>query len=75
MHNIRPLAGDNIQDFNAMNMWYQRLNERYNFSLARAILPLLSSNDLEQLEAQNPPFLKEKINAVQLDNLSAIFGE
>ena len=40
MHTIQPRAGDNIKDFTAINMWYQRLEERYNFSLGPNILPL-----------------------------------
>ena len=43
MHNIQPNAGDNIKDFTVINMWYKRLDERYNFSLGPAILPLITS--------------------------------
>ena len=32
MHNIQPRAFTNIKDFTAINMWYQRLDQRYNFS-------------------------------------------
>ena len=59
MHNIQPRAGDNIEDFTAINMWYERLDERYNFSLASKILPLLTTNDVEQLEALDPPYMTE----------------
>ena len=72
MHNIQPRAGDNIKDFTAINMWYQRLDERYNFSLGKAILPLLTTDMLLQLTALNPPFLK---NLSQLaNNTSQAFG-
>ena len=37
MHNIQPMSGDNIKDFTAVNMWYERLDKRYNFSLGPAI--------------------------------------
>ena len=50
MHNIQPRAGDNIKDFTAINMWYQRLDERYNFSLGKAILPLMTPSNLKQME-------------------------
>ena len=33
MHNIQPRAGDNIKDFTAIDMWYQRLDERHNSPL------------------------------------------
>ena len=31
MENIQPRAGDNIKDFTSVNMWYERLDERFNF--------------------------------------------
>merc|ERR1712115_137664 len=58
MHNIQPRAGDNIKDFTAINMWYQRLDQRYNFSLGPNILPLMTTNTLIQLAALDLPFLK-----------------
>ena len=61
MHNIQPRAGDNIKDFTAINMWYQRLDERYNFSFGPNILPLMTADCLTQLEALNPPFLQNLI--------------
>ena len=58
MHNIQPTrAGDNIKDFTAINMWYQRLDERYNFSLGPNIFPLMTTDNLRQLAALGPPFL------------------
>ena len=56
MHNIQPRAGDNIKDFTAINMWYQRLDERYNFSLGKAILPLMTPSNLKQMETLAPLF-------------------
>ena len=58
MHNIQPRASDNIEDFTAINIWYRRLSERYNFSLGSIILPLLPGIDSqEHLETLDPPFL------------------
>ena len=57
MHNIQPRAGDNIKDFTAINMWYQRLDERYNVSLGPHVLGLLTSENLTQLTALDPPYL------------------
>ena len=55
MHNIQPRAGDNIKDFTAINMWYQRLDERYNFSLGYAVLPLMTTDNLRELANLKPP--------------------
>ena len=62
MHNIQPRAGDNIKDLTAINMWYQRLDERYNFSLGEVILPLMSSDSVKHLEKLGPPYLQFTIN-------------
>ena len=71
MHNIQPRAGDNIKDFTSINMWYQRLDERYNFSFGPNILPLMTTASLEALD---PPFLRN-YNDIQLNsNVSAING-
>ena len=50
MHNIEPRTGNNIKDFTTINMWFQRLDERYNFSLGKAILPLMIPSNLKQME-------------------------
>ena len=44
LQNVKPMAGDNIKDFTAINMWYERLDKRYNFSLGPVILHLLKTN-------------------------------
>ena len=62
MHNIEPNAGDSVKDFTATNMWYERLEKRYNFSLGPAILPLLGSDDLMRLSLLDPPFMKSIAN-------------
>ena len=77
MHNIQPRAGDNIKDFTAINMWYERLGERYNFSLGPNILPLLTSDNLAHLASLDPPYLKDhtaSINGRQYDNISTLSG-
>ena len=58
MHIIQPNADDNINDFTAINMWYEMLDKRYNLSLGPAILPLMTSDTLERLENLEPPYLK-----------------
>ena len=69
MENIQPRAGDNIKDFTAINMWYERLDERYSFSLGSTILPLLTSDNFTTLANLDPPFLRRQKN-----NISALFG-
>ena len=58
LHNIQPRAGDNIKDFTAINIWYQRLDDKYNFSLGPKILPLMNYDSLKQLKTLEAPFLK-----------------
>ena len=74
MHNIQPRAGDNIKDFTAINMWYQRLDERYNFSLGSVLLPLLNSKGLAELEMLEPPFMKDVDNTIDAKR-SAVIGK
>ena len=68
MHNIQPRAGDNVKDFTAINMWYQRLDERYNFSLGEALLPLVTSDDLKQMET--PPTTFEINVKTEVDDIN-----
>ena len=75
MHNIQPRAGDNIKDFTAINMWYQRLDERYNFSLGPNILPLMTRDNLTDLTALDPPFMQHNgDHFYQQNNSSSHFG-
>ena len=74
MHNIQPRAGDNIKDFTAINMWYQRLDERYNFSLGPNILPLWNPKSLAKLERLEPPFMKKVNNTIDAKR-SAVIGK
>ena len=65
MHNIQPRAsGSNIKNFTGINEWYRRLDRRYNFSLAPALLPLMTTDNLKELESRKPPFLEEVDDAV-----------
>ena len=80
--NIQPMAGDNIKDFTAINMWFERLGKWYNFSLGPVVLPLLKTDTLAQLVKLDPPYLKDfkasfesKIDGPQLDNISNFFGK
>ena len=78
MHNIQPRVGDNIRDLSAINMWYERLDEKYNLSLGPAILGMMTTDNLMQLAELNPPYLKEyeaSINAQQYENLTLLFGK
>ena len=67
MENIQPRAGDNIKDFTSINMWYKRLDQRYNFSLGPAILPMLTTDNLMHLTMLDPPYL--------VDNTTYDFGK
>ena len=78
MHNIQPRADDNMKDFTAINMWYQRLDERYNFSLGSAVLPLMATDNLAELANLEPPYLegyKELYTGGPVDNISSVFGK
>ena len=57
MNSIQPRAGDTIQDFTAINMWYEELDRRYNFSIGPIVAALLTSEQLNQLKGLYPPFL------------------
>ena len=57
MNSIQPRAGDTIQDFTAINMWYEELDRRYNFTIGPIVAALLTSEQLKQLKGLNPPFL------------------
>ena len=78
LHNIKSMAGNNINDFTAINMWYERLDKRYNFSLGAVILPLLKTDNLAQLAELDPPYLKDfkaSLDDNQLVNFSILHGE
>ena len=59
-------------------MWYERLDERYNFSLGSNILPLMTTDNLKEMETLEPPFIKEikaMINDTQHGNMSSLYGK
>ena len=77
IRNMQPMAGDAVKDFRAINMWYERLDSRYNFSLGPAILPLLRTDNLTQLAKLDPPYLKDfkaSIDEHQPGKISTSFG-
>ena len=58
-------------------MWYERLDERYNFSLAPSILGLMTTEKLTQLTTLDPPYLedfKESINELLNESMSTLLG-
>ena len=78
MHNIQPRAGDNIKDFTAINMWYQRLGERYNFSLGPNIQPLMTSDGLRQMEEHNLLYMtysNARVNELQNGPIPLFHGK
>ena len=78
LHSIQPNADEDTLDFTAMNMWYERLDKRYNFSLGPVVLPLLASENLTQLASLDPPYLKDYkaiINEEGHANVSTIYGK
>ena len=75
MHNIQPLADDRITDFTAINMWYDRLNVRYNFSLGPSILGMMSTEQLKQMAQLDPPYLKDYKDDSNYDNMTLFFGK
>ena len=64
MHNIQPRVGNKIKDLTAMNMGFQLLDLRYNFSLGSAILPLFNTVELEKLEQLEPPFMDDYLETI-----------
>ena len=74
-HNIQPNGGGWIKDFSAVNMWYKRLEARYNFSLGPSILGSITSDKLSELVTLHPPYLDEHKIEQKTDNKSALFGK
>ena len=78
MYNIQPIGGNDIKDFTAINMWYEMLDKRYNWSLAPVILPMLKTDALKQLAELDPPYLKDfkaSIHEHQHGNTALVFGK
>ena len=82
MHNLQPRASDNIKDFTTMNMWFDRLSKRYNFSLGPAIIGMSTTEQLSDLAKLDPPYLKEYQKSISLcvqkgkcNNLTLLYGD
>ena len=72
LHNIQP--NNNVEDFTAINMWYERLEERYNFSLGPAIIGLMTSDNLMELSKLDPPYLMKDYKDLD-GNITILFGK
>ena len=78
LHSVQPRAGNSIKDFTAVNMWYERLDKRYNLSLGPSILGLMTTETLTQLKTLDPPYLedyKESIHEHEDESMSSLFGK
>ena len=58
MNSIQPRVGDTIKDFTAINMWFEELDKRYNFSIGPIVATLSTTEQLKQLKTLDPPYLK-----------------
>ena len=58
MNSIQPRGGDIVQDFTTINMWYEELDMRYNFSLGSIVVALSTTERLQRLKRLDPPFMK-----------------
>ena len=58
MNSIQPRAGDTIKNFTAVNMWYDHLDQMYNFSIFPIIAALSTNSQLGQLRNLEPPYMK-----------------
>ena len=70
LRNTQPMAGNNLKDFTAINMWYERLDTRYSLSLGPVILPMLTTDNLTLLAKLDPPYLKDFKASIGENNLS-----
>ena len=67
------MLSNNVEDFTAINIWYKRLDERYNFSLGSAIIGLMTSDNLKELSKLDPPYLMKDYRDLA-ENITALFG-
>ena len=58
INSVQPRAGGSIKDFTSSNMWFQRLDQKFNFSLGPFLEALSTSEQLTRLQKLHPPFLK-----------------
>ena len=62
MNNMQPRVGDKLDDLTAMNMWFEHLDKKLNFSLGPLLIGLSSTSQLKRLKELNPPFLRKYAN-------------
>ena len=62
LNNIQPRVGDKLDDLTAMNMWFEYLDKKLNFSLGPLLVGLSSTSKLKKLQELDPPFLREYAN-------------
>ena len=57
MNSVAPKADKTVQeDLSSVNMWYNKLDDIFRFSLASALSPLSSTKQQRQLSTLKPPF-------------------
>ena len=64
-----------------MNMWFERLSKRYNFSLGPAIIGMSTKEQLSNLAKLDPPYLRDYQKSINLclkkgqcNNLTHLYG-
>ena len=57
MNNIKPRADEKIQDFSSIDLWYQKLDEVYNFALGPVLAAFSTTKQLRTMRTLKPPFL------------------
>ena len=73
MNILKPRAGDTIEDFNAINTWYERLDQKYNLSVGPLLTALSTNEQLAQLKRLNAPFLKNSPTSSVLTDQERIY--
>ena len=58
MNNIQPRVGHKSQDLTPMNMWFEQLDKKLNFSLGPLHIGLSTTKELERLKGLDPPYLR-----------------
>ena len=66
INSIQPREGDTIKDFTAINMWFEELDKRYNFSIGPIVVVLSTTEQLKQLKTLDPPYLKNANRNISL---------
>ena len=60
---LKPKMGNEIEDYTAINMWYKELDARYNFSVGPTVVALSTSEQLQELDKLDPPYMtSEKLD-------------